>query len=95
MLDEAVAELAGTSADEAPEPCGWTCRSTPTCPRLRPVRAAKIEIHRRISGAREIADLIVLREELADRFGPLPDALENLIKLQDARIKLGRAGARA
>jgi hypothetical protein len=23
---------------------------------------------------------------------PLPDALENLIKLQDARIKLGRAG---
>jgi transcription-repair coupling factor (superfamily II helicase) len=60
-----------------------------------PYEAAKIEIHRRVAGAREIADLIVLRDELADRFGPLPDALENLIKLQDARIKLGRAGARA
>nr|MBA2631119.1 hypothetical protein [Thermoleophilaceae bacterium] len=32
--------------------------------------------------------------ELEDRFGPVPDPLENLIKLQDARIKLGRAGAR-
>jgi transcription-repair coupling factor (superfamily II helicase) len=60
-----------------------------------PYEAAKIEIHRRISGAREIAQLIMLREELEDRFGPLPEPLENLIKLQDARIKLGRAGARS
>jgi transcription-repair coupling factor (superfamily II helicase) len=36
----------------------------------------------------------VLREELEDRFGVLPEPLENLIKLQDARIKLGRAGAK-
>jgi transcription-repair coupling factor (superfamily II helicase) len=58
-----------------------------------PYEAAKIEVHRRISGAREVADLILLREELEDRFGPVPLELENLIKLQDARIKLGRAGA--
>src|SRR2546429_107987 len=51
--------------------------------------------HRRVAGAKEIADLILLREELEDRFGPVPDPLENLIKLQDARIKLGRAGARS
>src|SRR2546429_8858917 len=50
--------------------------------------------HRRVAGAKEIADLILLREELEDRFGPVPDPLENLIRLQDARIKLGRAGAR-
>jgi transcription-repair coupling factor (superfamily II helicase) len=47
-----------------------------------------------VAGAKEVADLILLREELEDRFGPIPDPLENLIKLQDARIKLGRAGAR-
>jgi transcription-repair coupling factor (superfamily II helicase) len=58
-----------------------------------PYEAAKIEIHRRVAGAREIAQLIMLREELADRFGPIPDPLDNLIRLQDARIKLGRAGA--
>ena len=34
--------------------------------------AAKIEVHRRIAAAREVADLIVLREELEDRFGPVP-----------------------
>jgi transcription-repair coupling factor (superfamily II helicase) len=47
-----------------------------------------------VAGAREVADLIVLREELEDRFGPVPAPLGNLIRLQDARIKLGRAGAK-
>jgi transcription-repair coupling factor (superfamily II helicase) len=42
-----------------------------------------------------VAQLIVLRDELEDRFGPVPEPLENLIRLQDARIKLGRAGARS
>ena len=96
MLDEAVAALAGTAADEAPEPVRMDVPVDAYVPGdYVPYEAAKIEIHRRVAGAREIADLIVLREELTDRFGPLPDALENLIKLQDARIKLGRAGARA
>jgi transcription-repair coupling factor (superfamily II helicase) len=36
-----------------------------------------------------------LRSELDDRFGELPEPLENLITLQQARIKLGEAGARA
>jgi transcription-repair coupling factor (superfamily II helicase) len=36
----------------------------------------------------------VLRDELEDRFGPVPPPLDNLIRLQDARIKLGRAGAK-
>jgi transcription-repair coupling factor (superfamily II helicase) len=96
MLDEAVAALAGSAADEAPEPVRMDVPVDAYVPGdYVPYEAAKIEIHRRVAGAREIADLIVLREELGDRFGPLPDALENLIKLQDARIKLGRAGARA
>ncbi len=96
MLDEAVAALAGSAADEAPEPVRMDVPVDAYVPAdYVPYEAAKIEIHRRVAGAREIADLIVLREELTDRFGPLPDALENLVKLQDARIKLGRAGARA
>src|SRR4029079_15474766 len=86
--------MAGTSADEAPEPVRIDVPIDAYVPgEYVPYEAAKIEIHRRISGAREIAQLIMLREELEDRFGPVPDPLENLIKLQDARIKLGRAGA--
>src|SRR5947199_130397 len=95
MLDDAVAQLSGTSADEAPEPVRMDLPVSAYVPGdYVPYEAAKIEIHRRVAGAREIATLIVLREELEDRFGPIPEPLENLIKLQDARIKLGRAGAK-
>ena len=59
-----------------------------------PYEQAKVDVHRRIAGAREVADLVLLREELEDRFGELPAPLENLILLQTARIKLGQAGAR-
>ena len=60
-----------------------------------PYEQAKVDVHRRIAGAREVADLMELRDELEDRFGELPDPLKNLIALQQARIKLGQAGARA
>nr|MBA3421169.1 transcription-repair coupling factor [Thermoleophilaceae bacterium] len=96
MLDEAVAALSGTAADEAPEPVRLDVPVDAFVPGdYVPYEAAKIDIHRRVAGAREIADLILLREELEDRFGPVPEPLDNLIKLQDARIKLGRAGASA
>jgi transcription-repair coupling factor (superfamily II helicase) len=58
-----------------------------------PYEQAKIDVHRRIAASREVADLALLSEELADRFGPLPVELENLILLQQARVKLGQAGA--
>jgi transcription-repair coupling factor (superfamily II helicase) len=96
MLDEAVASLAGTAAEEAPEPVRMDVAVDAYVPGdYVAYEAAKIEIHRRVAGAREVADLMVLREELDDRFGPIPEPLDDLIKLQDARIKLGRAGARA
>ena len=96
MLDEAVRLLAGDAADEAAEPVRLDLPVDAYVPGdYVPYEAAKIELHRRIAGAREVAQLIVLREELEDRFGPMPEPLDNLIRLQDARIKLGRAGARS
>jgi transcription-repair coupling factor (superfamily II helicase) len=59
-----------------------------------PFEAAKIDIHRRVAAARERAELRALRDELADRFGPVPEAVSNLIELQRARIELGAAGIR-
>jgi transcription-repair coupling factor (superfamily II helicase) len=95
MLDEAVALLSGSAADETPEPVRLDIPVDAFVPGdYVPYEAAKIEIHRRVAGAKEIAGLIVLREELEDRFGPVPPPLDNLIRLQDARIKLGRAGAK-
>jgi transcription-repair coupling factor (superfamily II helicase) len=59
-----------------------------------PYEQAKIEVHRRVVGALEVADVERLREELEDRFGAVPEPLENLLALQRARIKFGQAGAR-
>jgi transcription-repair coupling factor (superfamily II helicase) len=96
MIDEAVRLLAGDAAEETAEPVRMDLPVDAYVPGdYVPYEAAKIEIHRRVAGAREVAQLIMLREELADRFGPIPPALDNLIRLQDARIKLGRAGARS
>jgi transcription-repair coupling factor (superfamily II helicase) len=97
MLDEAVRarDGDGLAADE-PEPVRLDVNVDAYVPAdYVPYEAAKVEVHRRIAAAREVADLILLREELEDRFGLLPPPLQNLISLQDARIKLGRAGARS
>jgi transcription-repair coupling factor (superfamily II helicase) len=59
-----------------------------------PYEQAKIDVHRRVAGALEVAEVESLREELEDRFGPVPEPLSNLLALQRARIKFGEAGAR-
>ncbi|MDE3070140.1 MAG: transcription-repair coupling factor, partial [Acidobacteriota bacterium] len=60
-----------------------------------PYERAKIEIHRRIAQAAEVADIELLRSDLGDRFGSPPDPVENLLALARARIKFGLAGIRA
>ncbi|HMJ02563.1 MAG TPA: transcription-repair coupling factor, partial [Conexibacter sp.] len=100
MLDEAVAEMSGDGAggwDEVEwEPVRLDVNVDAYVPAdYVPYEQAKIDVHRRIAGSREVAELRELRAELEDRFGPLPEPLHNLLLLQQARIKLGEAGARA
>ena len=59
-----------------------------------PFEAAKIDVHRRIAGAREPGELRALRDELRDRFGPLPEPVASLLELGRLRIELTRAGVR-
>ncbi len=95
MIDAAVADLEGRGADAAPEPVRLDVSVDAYVPSEYVMyEQAKIELHRRIAGARELADIGALREELADRFGPIPEPLERLLTLQEARIKFGRCGAR-
>ena len=95
MLDEAVSELGEEGYDEdLPEPVRLDVNVDAYVPTdYIPYEQAKVDVHRRIAGAREISELEELRAELADRFGDLPEPVENLISLQQARIKLGQAGA--
>ncbi|MEA2395490.1 MAG: hypothetical protein QOJ82_3381 [Solirubrobacteraceae bacterium] len=97
MLDEAVraADPAGPGDDEV-EPVRLDVNVDAYVPAdYVPYEQAKVDVHRRVAAARDVADLALLRDELEDRFGPVPEPLSNLISLQQARIKLGRAGARA
>jgi len=96
MLDEAVAAADGDIGEDAPEPVRLDINVDAYVPAdYIPYEQAKIDVHRRIAGAVDVADLELLREELDDRFGELPQPLQNLIDLQRARIKLGQAGATA
>jgi transcription-repair coupling factor (superfamily II helicase) len=98
MLDEAVAasgDEEGSSGEEPPEPVRLDVNVDAYVPAdYVPYEQAKIEVHRRVAGAFEVADVEGLREELEDRFGPVPEPLENLLALQRARIKFGEAGVR-
>jgi transcription-repair coupling factor (superfamily II helicase) len=96
MLDDAVAALQGRDGAGAPEAAVRLDVDVDAYlpSEYIPFEAAKIDVHRRIAGSSEPGELRALREELRDRFGPLPQPAENLIELQRARIELGRAGAR-
>jgi len=98
MLDEAVraaAPAGGEDGGEETEPVRLDVNVDAYVPAdYVPYEQAKIEVHRRVASAVDLAELELLREELVDRFGPPPEPLENLLALQRARIKFGRAGAR-
>ena len=99
MLDEAVAAMEeAAEGDDVPsedwEPVRLDVSVDAYVPAdYIPYEQAKVDVHRRIAGAREVADLALLRDELEDRFGEPPEPLLNLIAMQQARIKFGQAGA--
>jgi transcription-repair coupling factor (superfamily II helicase) len=100
MLDEAVEAADAAAGEDGPsedwEPVRLDVNVDAYVPAdYVPYEQAKVEVHRRIAGARQVSELMELREELEDRFGPEPDALRNLILLQQARIKFGQAGAQS
>jgi transcription-repair coupling factor (superfamily II helicase) len=98
MIDEAVTELSegrdGAAAPETGEPVRVDVPVDAYLPASYvPFEAAKIDIHRRIAGARAGGELRAIRDELDDRFGPLPREAESLLELARARIELAAAGA--
>ena len=59
-----------------------------------PFEAAKIDVHRRIAGARGRASCARCATSCATASARVPEPVENLLALQRARIELGAAGAR-
>jgi transcription-repair coupling factor (superfamily II helicase) len=48
--------------------------------------SVRIECHRRLNQMKTTAEIQTFREELQDRFGPLPQATQNLLEIETIRI---------
>jgi transcription-repair coupling factor (superfamily II helicase) len=93
MLDEAVAELTGRRRAAA-RPVRVDARVDAYVPASYvAAEALKIDLHRRIALAEDEDELRELVWATEDRYGPLPEPVENLFAIQEAKLKLARLGA--
>jgi transcription-repair coupling factor (superfamily II helicase) len=93
LLGEAVTELSGTRR-AATRPVRVDAQVDAYVPTdYMPAEAQKIDLHRRLALAESEDELRELRAAMEDRFGPLPEPVESLFAIQDAKLKLARIGA--
>ena len=57
-----------------------------------PEEAQKLELYRRLARARSAGDIAAFRQELIDRFGPLPEPVLRLIEVAELRLVAEAAG---
>jgi transcription-repair coupling factor (superfamily II helicase) len=93
LLGEAVAELSGQRRPVA-RPVRVDARvDAYVPPAYIASEALKIDLHRRIALAESEDELRELRAATEDRYGPLPEPVENLFAIQEAKLKLALLGA--
>src|SRR5207247_3497118 len=93
MLNEAVAELQGQRRVAA-RPVRVDARIDAYVPQAYVgSEALRIDVHRRLALAETEDELRELRAATEDRYGPLPEPVEHLFSIQEAKLKLARMGA--
>jgi transcription-repair coupling factor (superfamily II helicase) len=93
LLHEAVAELSGQRRAAA-RPVRIDARVDAYVPAAYiGSEALKIDLHRRLALTETDDELRELHAATEDRFGPVPEPVENLFAIQDAKLKLARIGA--
>ena len=93
LLSEAVAELSGERRPAA-RPVRVDARVDAYVPAAYiAAEALKIDLHRRLALVDSDDELRELRAATEDRYGPLPEPVEHLFSIQEAKIKLARLGA--
>ena len=93
LLGEAVAELSGERR-VAPRPIRIDARVDAYVPAdYIGSEALKIDLHRRLALAETEDELHELRAAVEDRYGPLPEPVESLFAIQEAKLKLANLGA--
>jgi transcription-repair coupling factor (superfamily II helicase) len=93
LLGEAVAELTGQRRAVARPVRVDAHVDAYIPPGYVSAEAARIDLHRRIALAESDDELRELRAAVEDRFGPMPEPVEHLFAIQEAKLKLARIGA--
>ena len=57
-----------------------------------PEEAQKLELYRRLARARTTGDVAAFRQELIDRFGPMPAPVQRLVEVAELRLAAESAG---
>ncbi|MGH3048265.1 MAG: transcription-repair coupling factor [Gaiellaceae bacterium] len=93
LLGEAVAELTDTRRAVA-RPVRVDAQIDAYVPSdYVAAEAQKIDLHRRLALAESEDELRELSAATEDRFGPLPEPVESLFAIQEAKLRLARIGA--
>ncbi|TML19065.1 MAG: DEAD/DEAH box helicase [Actinobacteria bacterium] len=93
LLAEAVAELSGQRRVVA-RPVRVDARVDAYVPAdYIGSEALKIDLHRRLALSESEDELRELQAATEDRYGPLPEPVENLFLIQEAKLKLAQLGA--
>jgi transcription-repair coupling factor (superfamily II helicase) len=93
MLHEVIAELSGTRRLAA-RPVRVEARVDAYVPASYIAsEALKIDLHRRLALVADEDELHELRLATEDRYGPMPEPVENLFQIQLAKLKLSLLGA--
>jgi transcription-repair coupling factor (superfamily II helicase) len=93
LLNEAVAELSGQKRI-AVRPVRMDARVDAYVPASYiGSEALKIDLHRRLALVEDQDELRELRASVEDRYGELPEPVENLFAIQEAKLKIALVGA--
>ncbi len=94
MLERGGRRALRASGARPPARCAWTRGSTPTCrPRTSPRRPCGSTSTAGSRSPRPRTSCASSQAALEDRYGPLPEPVENLFAIQEAKLKLAALGA--
>jgi transcription-repair coupling factor (superfamily II helicase) len=92
MLADAVAEMRGQPTEERAELKLEVPVDAHIPTAYIPRERLRLEAYRRLGGARTVEDVTALAAELADRYGPPPDPVRNLLVLAGVRAQANGLG---
>ncbi len=92
LLEEAVKEIRGQPVVHKPQPSMEIAVEARIPEDYIEEEGVRIEVYRRLAACETEDELDRMREELRDRFGPLPPQVERLLRVVRLRIRAGACG---